>query len=259
VDKSVIKRSFMFATLSWLLIDATAAHAQTSAATTTMGNWAGYVVSDAAYSNVSASWVVPTVDCSTIAAGNVSASYAWVGLGGYSDTSLTQNSLEQIGTTQSCSGTTPFYAVFYEFLPAGPQFGSAQYPLSAGDTVTATVIQNQDGTYTLQESATAKDATSPKWTFSTQGSAPGASVSDPGNKSAEVIMEQPGKIGADGRPPVANYGSITFFNVAYTKANTASDEFTKVRYFEPLTGNTLSNFFAFPATLSATSFIVYQL
>ncbi|MDR5818359.1 MULTISPECIES: G1 family glutamic endopeptidase [unclassified Caballeronia] len=259
MDKSVINKLFMFAAFSWLLIDATASHAQASTADVTMQNWAGYVINDAAYSSVYASWVVPSVDCSAIAAGGASASYAWVGLGGYNDAVLKQNSLEQIGTAQSCNGTTPSYAVFYEFVPAGPQFGGAQYPLSAGDTVTAMVVQNLDGSYTLLESATAKGATSPKWMFNTKGSAPGASALDPGNKSAEVVMEQPGIVGWIGRAPVANYGSITFFNVGFTKANTASDEISKVQYFEPLSGNTLSNFFAFPATLSPTSFIVYQI
>ncbi|MDR5783965.1 G1 family endopeptidase [Caballeronia sp. LZ065] len=259
MDKSTVKKLFMFATFSWIMMDATASHAQTSTTKTTVENWAGYVINDATYSNVYASWVVPTVDCSKMAAGKASMSYAWVGLGGYSDVLLTQNSLEQIGTAQACSGTTPVYGVFYEFFPAGPQFGSADYPLSAGDTVTAMVIRNLDGSYTLLESATAKGAVLPKWTFSAKGSAPGSSAADPGNKSAEFVMEQPGTVGSMGRPPVANYGSITFFNIGYTKVGTASDELTKVRYFEPFAGNTLSNIFAFPATLSATSFIVYQL
>lgn len=245
--------------LSWLLIDATASFAQTSGGTKTLDNWAGYVISDAAYLSVSASWVVPEVDCSLVAAGQTTQAIAWVGLGGYRDTTIAQTTLEQVGTIQGCNGSIPTYGLFYEFFPAAPQSGQLVYTLSAGDTVSARVTQNFDGTYTLWEQATAKGATSPKWTFTTTGSSPGTRSSDPGNRSAEVIVEQGGYSGTSTRLPMASYGSITFFNVAYAKATTATDEATTIQFYEPLDGNIMSTQRAIPAVLSPTSFIVYQL
>ncbi|MDR5839166.1 G1 family glutamic endopeptidase [Caballeronia sp. LZ034LL] len=243
--------------LLWLLVDAAASNAQSI---TTMPNWAGYVISDATYSAVSASWVVPAVDCSMIAAGKSSASTAWVGLGGFNHpTDSARNVLEQIGTVQACQGSTPFYALFAELFPASPWVGdSTNYPLSAGDTVTAKVARNLDGSFTLSETATAKGASLPKWTFSTMGTAPGTSISDPGNTSAEIIMEQPGFVGSATRGPAASYGSITFFNISYTKASTLPDEAFTVLSIDQTSGNTPSTTMAVPSVLSPTSFIVYQ-
>ncbi|MDR5762889.1 G1 family glutamic endopeptidase [Caballeronia sp. LZ035] len=245
----------MFSMLSWLLIDTTASLAEDTNSTA----WAGYAVNNAAYSNVSASWVVPQIDCSLVAAGKATTVLEWVGLGGNGDATLSQTTLEQIGTGQGCNGPTPFYILFYEFFPAAGQYGSSKYPVSAGDTVSARVMRNSDGSYTLSETATAKGAESTKWTFSTTGSSPAASISDPGNRSAEVIMEQPTSSGSAARLPVASYGSITFFNFSYTKANAIADVSDSIQFYEPLDGNTSSTQRAIPAMLSPTSFIIYQL
>lgn len=103
MGNSVLSRCLKLAMLLWLLVDAAASNAQS---TTMVPNWAGYVVSDATYSNVSASWIVPAVDCSIVAAGKYSASYAWVGLGGFTHaTDTPRNTLEQIGTAQGCQGS----------------------------------------------------------------------------------------------------------------------------------------------------------
>ncbi|MDR5839168.1 G1 family glutamic endopeptidase [Caballeronia sp. LZ034LL] len=255
MGKSAFKKYSLLLIFSGLLSNATASIAQTS---TLSNNWAGYAINDAAYSDVSASWVVPQIDCSSVAGATLTGTYAWVGLGGQSDETITQTTLEQIGTVQACVGSTPVYDLFYEFFPANKNFGDSKYALSAGDTVSAKVSRNLDGSYTLWETATAKDAKSPKWTFSTTGSSPGTSPSDPGNRSAEVIMEQPGTPTDLIRWPVASYGSITFFNIGYTKANTATDHATSIQFYEPLGGNTLSTQWATPVTLSPTSFIVYQ-
>ncbi|MDR5762890.1 G1 family glutamic endopeptidase [Caballeronia sp. LZ035] len=254
--KTVINKCFMFAAFSWLLIHATASGAQTSlASVSTMLNWAGYVVSGASYSGISASWVVPACDCSTPSEIN-SVSYAWVGLGGYNGETLSgKNALEQIGTAQGCNGSTPAYVVYHEFYPATGQYELSGYPLTAGDTVTASVVRNLDGSYTLSETATAQGANSPKWTFSTTGASTDASNSDPGNSSAEIIMEQP----VFSSPlPMAVYGSITFFNIASMKASTASDEVTPVKFSNPTNGKTLANSTSVPSMISPTSFIVYQ-
>lgn len=163
--QAILNKCFIFAAISWLLIDTTAANAQTILArpiTTT--NWAGYAASNATYSNVSASWVVPTVNCGSPSDGKFSVSFAWVGLGGNNDP--IKNTLEQIGTAHSCIGPIPVYGLYYEFAPSTPQIGDASYPLSAGDTVSAKVTRNSDGSYTLSETTTAPGANSPKWTFS---------------------------------------------------------------------------------------------
>lgn len=109
MSKSVLNKCFMVAACSWLLIDATAASAQNSY--TNNGpteDWAGYVITGSAYSDVSASWVVPAVDCSNVTPEGTSVSYAWAGLGGYNGTTPAANSaFEKIGTAQKCYGEEP--------------------------------------------------------------------------------------------------------------------------------------------------------
>jgi hypothetical protein len=263
------------------------AYAQTiqSANPTSMDNWAGYALTGSNYSNVSASWVVPTVNCTGIAEGQGTASYAWVGLGGYSSGNLTQNSLEQIGSTQGCLGTTAYYLPFVEFYPNPPIVGvdiaasksdpllkqllalgldvynylnTTQYPVNAGDTLNASVIKNADGTYTLTESDTPAGSSKTSWTYTTTGTSPGTGAKDPGNLSAEVVMEQPGETGSVGRMPMANYSKITFSNISVQGGN--SDQLLQPVNFSNLSdGNSLSNAYGFPVLDSSSGFTVFQL
>src|SRR5579871_6444221 len=68
--------------------------------TVTSGNWSGYAITGSAFTNATASWIVPAVSCSS------GTQYAvfWVGIDGYSS-----NTVEQTGTEAVCSGGKATY------------------------------------------------------------------------------------------------------------------------------------------------------
>jgi len=95
-------------------------------------NWAGYVAnrSGVHFKSVSARWRVPAVSCS-----QAGASAAWVGLGGFSETTT---ALEQTGTEQDCTsaGHSSYYA-WYEIVPAASR--EISLAVKPGDLMSAQV------------------------------------------------------------------------------------------------------------------------
>src|SRR6266567_7754211 len=75
-------------------------------------NWSGYAATTGTYTSVSASWTEPTGICS----GSAKYSSFWVGLDGYSSSSV-----EQTGSEVDCSGSRPVYYAWYEMYPT-PSF-----------------------------------------------------------------------------------------------------------------------------------------
>lgn len=138
-------------------------------------NWGGYAVQSASkFTDVAGSWVEPTVTCSS-----QKAQYAafWVGIDGYSSSSV-----EQIGTDSDCTGRSrPSYYAWYEMYPADSvELSTSQYPVSAGDSLSASVsVAGSNFTLTL------RDVTK-GWTFQTTQSGSGLAQS-----SAEWIAESP--------------------------------------------------------------------
>jgi Peptidase A4 family len=159
-------------------------------------NWSGYAVTGAtgAYTSVSASWTEPTATCTSSGRGRRgSASYAafWVGLDGYSSSSV-----EQTGTDSDCSGTTPEYYGWYEMYPAYPvNFTNTVRP---GDAMSASVTFSGTETYTL----VLHDATQ-NWTQTIVKNQTGLARS-----SAEVITEAPSS--NTGVLPLANFGTVSY-------------------------------------------------
>jgi hypothetical protein len=160
-------------------------------------NWSGYAVtgSNGTYTDVKGSWVQPKATC-----GRRQTAYAsfWVGIDGYSS-----NSVEQLGTDSDCSRGTPTYYGWWEMYPnPSVQLSTSQYPVSPGDTLTAEVTDNLNGTYTLQMSS------SRGWNFSTVQS---GSFND---SSAEWIAEAPSSCSFFGCTvlPLANFGTMSFSN-----------------------------------------------
>jgi hypothetical protein len=108
--------------------------AAASADSTTSSNWAGYAAHRGGvnFKSVTAQWVIPRANCT---AGITGYSSAWVGLGGYSESS---NALEQTGTEVDCrrSGESIYFA-WYELVPSPshPIFLSVR----PGDLMKATV------------------------------------------------------------------------------------------------------------------------
>jgi hypothetical protein len=154
----------------------------------TSSNWAGWDNVGATYTTVSASWVQPTITCSSR-----ETSYAsfWIGLDGDGS-----GSVEQTGSEGDCVSGQPTYYSWYEFYPA--------YPVNYADTVnpgdhfTSTVTSTSSGQYSL-----ALTDNTQGWTHTKTGSAP-----DGENASAEVIAEAPSS--SEGVLPLADFGSMSF-------------------------------------------------
>lgn len=159
--------------------------------TVTSSNWSGYAAtgSKGKFTSVSASWVEPTVKCSS---GDQYAAY-WVGLDGY-----TSSTVEQTGSETDCNGRTPEYYAWYEMYP-GPSenFSNTVEP---GDHFSASVTYAGGSAYTLVI------------TDSTQGwsHTENKTLSSAVRSSAEVIVEAPCCTGSGGILPLADFGTMSF-------------------------------------------------
>lgn len=171
--------------------------------TATSTNWSGYAVTGAngAYTDVKGSWVQPTATCSSR---QTAYSSFWVGIDGYSS-----NSVEQLGTDSDCSRGRATYYGWWEMYPnPSMELSTSSYPVSPGDTLTAEVHYNGNGTYTLTMSS------SRGWNFSTTQSG------SFNNSSAEWIAEAPSSCSFTCRVlSLANFGTMNFSN---STANGAS-------------------------------------
>ncbi len=159
-------------------------------------NWAGYADTSDTYTSVASSWTEPAVSCpggdsgglslglgsvtglfDSLLGGPSAASAFWVGLDGYSSTSV-----EQIGTDSDCDSGTPSYYGWYEMYPNPSVTLPTSDAVHAGDQMTALVASNAAGSsFTLM----IKDTTA-GWNFSTTQAGSGFARS-----SAEVIAEAP--------------------------------------------------------------------
>ena len=158
-------------------------------ATTTSTNWSGYAVTsgNGSFTSVSSSWVEPMGTCRS---GNQYSSF-WVGLDGYSSSSV-----EQTGSEVDCSGRTPQYYSWYEMYPAYPvNFSSTVRP---GDHLTGSVTYTGGSKFTLELSDTTEG-----WSHTVTKRLSGAARS-----SAEVIVEAPRIAG--GYAPLADFGRVGF-------------------------------------------------
>jgi len=137
----------------------------------TSSNWSGYAAtgSDGAFTSISSSWTQPTVTCGS----KTTYSSYWVGLDGYSNSAL-----EQTGTEADCIDGTAEYGAWWEVLPASETDWSVT--VEPGDSLTASVVDNGDGTFTM----TLADSTE-GWTKTK--TADGSSGYE--DSSAEVIAE----------------------------------------------------------------------
>jgi hypothetical protein len=110
--------------------------------------------------------------------------------------------VEQLGTDSDCAGKNkPKYYAWYEMYPANSvDISTTTYPVSPGDTLTATV--SASGTnFTLQLHNATKG-----WTFSTTKSGSGLAQS-----SAELIAESPEICRITCKlAQLANFGTVNF-------------------------------------------------
>lgn len=162
----------------------------TNAAATTSMNWAGYASTgnQGQFTHVSASWTQPAVTCG---ASDTFASF-WVGLDGDGTPTV-----EQTGTEADCTGGAAVYQGWFEMFPNAPVFYNN--PVQPGDAMSASVVANGGGAFTL----TLKDATQ-NWTQTTTQTSNTAQLG-----SAEVIAEAP----SNGTVlPLSNFGTANFTN-----------------------------------------------
>ncbi|MDH6575924.1 G1 family glutamic endopeptidase [Kitasatospora sp. MAP5-34] len=153
----------------------------------TSSNWSGYAATGAKFTAVSASWIQPTVICTSTDRW----SSFWVGLDGDGS-----RSVEQTGSEADCSSGSPVYYSWYEMYPAYPV--SYREPVRAGDHFTASVTTNGSGSFTLKLSDITQG-----WTHSVSRTLRGAKLA-----SAEVIAEAPSDF--LGPLPLADFDTVSF-------------------------------------------------
>ena len=157
-------------------------------ATVTSTNWSGYAATggSGAFTSVSTTFVQPSVNCSK---GDGYSSF-WVGLDGYSSSSV-----EQTGTEADCSGGVASYYSWYELYPAYPvNYSNTVRP---GDTIVETVTYLGSNRYSMY-----LDDKTQGWSHTTTKTSSGHARS-----SAEVIAEAPY---SGGVLPLADFGKVNF-------------------------------------------------
>jgi len=169
-------------------------------------NWSGYAVEGSSFTYAKGSWHVPQVNCAKTPG---TYSSFWVGIDGYSDSTV-----EQTGTESDCSGGTAQYYAWYEFYPAGSVVISS-VPVSPGDKMEATVHYS-GGRFTVS----IKDITTGK-EFTTSKAVSGAK-----RTSAEWIAEAPCCTSGGGILPLADFVVANFgedYNAMAPGSNDATD------------------------------------
>jgi len=150
-------------------------------------------------------WIVPTVSGSS---SGRTYSAVWVGIDGYSDSTV-----EQIGTEQDVYNGTPVYYAWWEMYSSGKQqpeqviavdTAGNSMTIEPGDSITASV-QYIAGDFQLSIDDTTRGET-----FITDESSSATQSPLAQRTSAEWIVEAP-TVGS-GVASLANFGSVTFTN-----------------------------------------------
>jgi hypothetical protein len=198
----------------------------------TTPNWSGYILpsDNAIFTDVSAEWTVPILNCTDTPN---SLAFTWVGIGGYGwPTGGKSGTLLQTGTNDECVNGVQEDFGWWEEYPSVPNYsrGFNDYPVSPGDLMEAYVYQTTSGSWetllnNLTTGLSAIMVTGEGWGveptgasyFTFQGTTTGLSYS--GGYTAEWIVEDPGNASGSGLAPFANFGSVTFFKL---RANLSS-------------------------------------
>ena len=172
-----------------------------NAATVVSSNWAGYAVTGRTYRHVSGTWTVSTATCSS---GTATYSAAWLGLGGYSESS---KALEQTGTEADCSSSgTVRYSAWSELVPANAKTISMK--VRPGDKMSASVdVRGKRVTLKLSNLTR---GTNYKKT---------SNMAAPDVSSAEWIVEAPSGCNSSGscqQLPLGDFGTIQFTHARAT-------------------------------------------
>jgi hypothetical protein len=193
-----------------------------SNSTLSSSNWSGYT--DIGLKNVHIRFVsahlnVPSLNCANSPAGGSGFAEAtdWVGLDGLGSVpDGTSQTVEQVGVTGVCNGTTspPTYEIFWDVYPAAGQFFTG---VSPGDALNLSVYYNAGQS---QYDLSLTDLNNPSVFLSIPTSCPSGSKCL--NSSAEVITQDPGSTTVSPTINLADYGAENF-----TTANVTSIGGTK--------------------------------
>ena len=176
-------------------------------AAATSENWSGYAAAGTpgTFTSVSSSWTEPAVICSAQQA----FSSFWVGLDGNGT-----QSVEQTGTEADCNNGAASYQGWFEMFPNAPVFYSN--PVAPGDTMSASVVANGGGAFTL----TLSDQTQ-GWTQTTDQTSRTAQLG-----SAEIIAEAPSD--TNSVLPLSNFGTVNFAGAMISNAALAGVGLTEL-------------------------------
>jgi hypothetical protein len=181
-------------------------------------DWAGYAVTGSTFSTVSGSWTQPTASCPVNKAEEAA---FWVGIDGYSGTDPT---VEQVGTDADCvkgkgkkAGGPSYYAWFEMYPSSFVELSTAQYPVSPGQVLTASVTVSG-----LNYTLAIADGT--RWHFSTTQTVASALQ----NASAEWIVESPSTCTNSKCKilPLADFGQASFTDASANGLPISSTSFT---------------------------------
>ena len=196
-------------------------------------NWSGYADTGkgAAFTEVSASWVVPSVTPSAAAY-----SASWIGIDGFNNDYLIQT-----GTEQDWDAEGVVYFAWYELIPAAPLYLGEVYP---GDHVSAIIQHVGVSTWEIEVADTTRHVV---WSGAVSYTSPGT--------SAEWIQEAPFDVETNKVLGLAQYGSLTFSNLGVGGPGTASATMKPIYMYTKKHGVVRS----YPDQYSATkdSFDVY--
>jgi hypothetical protein len=148
-------------------------------------NWSGYADTGSGFTTVTAKWHEPTGTCGS---GESLAAF-WVGIDGYSSTSV-----EQDGTVIECEGGVPSYFTWWEMYPTN-DIQVVGDTLQPGDLISASVVRS-GSSYKLSIT----DSTHPANSFTTTQSCSGCA-----NSSAEIIAEAPCCTSSGGILPLSQF------------------------------------------------------
>jgi hypothetical protein len=179
-------------------------------------NWSGYAAATnlnnpqaGSVTAVSGSWVVPTV---TATSNGTSYSAVWVGIDGYSSSTV-----EQIGTEQDVVNGTVEYQAWYEMYSSGKQQPVqviSSMTIEPGDSISASVQYISSGAHagdfelTISDNSRANDSFT-IYVNSARTQSPTAQMS-----SAEWVVEAPSL--GNSVANLANFGTVTFTSASAT-------------------------------------------
>jgi hypothetical protein len=172
----------------------------TASTATSSTNWSGYADVDETFSSVGGTWTEPSTTCTS----TTSLAAFWVGIDGFSSSSV-----EQDGTLVECYGGSEYQFSWWEMYPTN-DIQVVGESVAAGDHITGTVVRSGTS-YKL----TVTDSTHTANSFSTTQTGSGDA-----NSSAEWIAEAPCCSGSSVYPlPDFHTWSLTGATVSTTSGS----------------------------------------